>query len=330
MTHAHTIGIPRAERDQPSAANSPTVTHPPYRKTGRRFVRTMAPLTLFAALALTACSNNGSDPAEPTTAASSTATPPASSAPPENPTAVAIAKLTGDKTVELTTDTLPKPPTGFTKEEVTAFADRAMDLIERGISPDVTTMSEDAAFKYVFANQYSESSDATRQAFEGIGDYSYAWAVASLFDEPPTEPAKVLAARWQVTTSEGTTADGSTAPILQVALSVAVEHQVADDNAAATSATAPIVMQRTVIIKGFKPLGGEQWWPTIGYQATPLFGGKCAPINGAILTPAHKPTTIREDMARLRKYITKPNAIDVEASEGSDLGEYVQKYCEDK
>ena len=134
-------------------------------------------------------------------------------------------------------------------------------------------------------------------------------------------------ARWQLDTAPGTLNDGTEAPRLQVTLSTAIEHLIKNDTSGQSE---PVVVQRTVIIRGFKPLGGPDWWPGIGIQMTPLFGGKCAPANGSILTPSDNPKILKDDLKSLRSFINKPTEVNAEASsDASSIKEFLDLYCED-
>jgi hypothetical protein len=308
----------------------------------RRPARTavwLVPLTALTLTLLTGCSSNNqqSEPSPTGSApdATTSSTPTASTTPNTSDTAADINKLTGGKTVELTTDTLPAPPDGYTQAEVTAFAERAIELVQRGMTPDLSDKSPRDAFNYVFANQYPASTKATQAALQAAaGDYDWEWSWATRFDTKPSEPAKVLVARWQVETVPNEQPDGR--PMLQVSLATATEHLIPDtpnnDSGGSGDTTVndlvPVVARRTVIIQGTKPLGGPDWWPAIGIQSENLFGGKCVPVNGSIITPAHDPATIREDLATLRTFIKTPNKVNA-GDTNTSIADYVKNYCED-
>lgn len=300
----------------------------------------LLPALLAAAVVLCGCTDTDGPAADATTTPAVTSTTAASTVPPVNPDNLAdgIADITEGDTVGLTTATLPEPPRNFTRAEVVAFANRAIDIARRGTAPALNGLDPAEAFDYVFKNQYQASrQDARRSTEAAAGGYDWEWAWASLFDQPPAEPAVILAANWQVESVPSKRADGATAPRLQVSLSTAFEYLVpregqdtADTETAGQTTMEPIVVLRTIIVAGFEPLGGPDWWPGIGVQANPLFGGKCAPVNGSILTPARSAETLSSDLETLRNYIAEPDRVDTAAtSEGAGLADYVEKYCED-
>lgn len=247
-----------------------------------------------------------------------------------SPTAEAVDEMTGGRTVGVTTDTLPPPPEGFTAEELRAFADRAIDIAQRGASPKLQGKTPTEAFDYVFANQFPATTQAARAgSVAAAGSFDWEWSWASLFKAQPREAAKVLAARWQVDTVPGTLDDGTDAPQLQVTLSTVVEHLVPSQAGMGKGTAEPVVMQRAVTVQGYKPLGGSTFWPGIGVQTTPLLGGKCAPVNGSILTAAEDPGTVRKDLKALRDFLRTPERVNAESSTtGGDLADSVKRYCD--
>ncbi|WP_134765129.1 hypothetical protein [Nocardioides sp. 1609] len=191
------------------------------------------------------------------------------------------------------------------------------------------------AFNYTFSNQYRASTRAARIATTAaVGDFDWEWAWVSLLEPVPTKQPEILALRWQVQSTPGELADGEPAPQIGVSLSVAIKHEARDDAPDATSGTAdsasrPIVVERTVVVRGFKPQGGPQWWPAIGVQTSMYFGGKCAPVNGSILTPSADPKIVAADLRAFRNFVKSPEVIDPSArSNAEDVADYVDKYCD--
>lgn len=257
-----------------------------------------------------------------------------------NPTAERVAALAGEKNHTPTTQELPAAPRGFSDAEVKALADRAVDLVTRGVAPGLSKMSPSSAFDYVFANQYPATTASSRRATkDAAGRYDWEWGWASRFADEPSIPARFLESRWEIETEATPLGNGRSRTVLRVSLSVAVQHLIPDtanDRQATGSDSAeeplmrPIVIQRTVIVQGFKPLGGPKWWPGVGLQARPFFGGQCAPVNGSILTPATRPKTLERDFERLAEYLDDPVNVDENTvSDAGDLSELVDKYCEE-
>lgn len=252
-------------------------------------------------------------------------------------TAEKIVELVGEEDSTPTTANLPETPDGFRDAEAVALAERAIDLVTRGVAPRLTKMSPSSAFEYVFATQYPATTESARAGTASVaGKYDWEWAWASRFESEPPLPSRFLVSRWQV---ERVQVPGS-GKALRVTLSVAVEHLVPDhtgtrrgvDSNATTDPIVlhPIVMQRTVIIQGFRPLGGPRWWPGVGLQARPLFGGQCAPINGSVLTPATRTATLDRGFDILSDFVENPRSVEIGASsDASDLAELVNEYCED-
>lgn len=330
----------------------PTASPPPHGlRTGRlsvasathrrpRVAAVCVPL-LLSVVALAGCSNDAPDET-PQPADSSTSNSPARDAPPKlDATAMKIDELVGEVNLRPTTETLPAAPPGFNDAEVAAFADRAIDIVTRGVAAGLTRKSPSAAYNYVFANQYRASRESSRQATQdSAGRYDWEWAWASRFDTEPAVPARFLTSRWQVETETIQLNDGTPDELLRVILSVSIEHLVPHtstggdkDDADSTGddlVVHPIVMQRKVIVQGLNPLGGPKWWPGIGVQASPLFGGGCAPVNGSILTPATRPKTLNRDLERLADYIDHPKKVDTDSiSDDGDLAAFVAQTCED-
>lgn len=326
MRHLHLISTarPTGRRSRPRIQPPPSSrrTHTP-----RRTSRASALAAML--LIVTGCASEPDDEPTPPDPVASTrpGTPPPSDATPE--LLQSIEAIAPTQPVELNLDKLPKAPSGFTEAEVEASAERAIDLIRRGVSPDLEGKTPRAAFEYVFANQYSDTTEQAAQASRtATGKYDWEWAWASLFETQPITPARFLALRWQVEVIPSELASGAKADLLQVTLSTAIEHRVPNGTGTGSS-VAPIVVQRAVIINSFKPLGGPDWWPAVGMQANPLFGGKCAPVNGSLLTPARRQATLNSDLRRLREYMSEPTRINTRAvSDGGQIGDYVQRYCE--
>ena len=304
--------------------------------TKRSSPRHVTALALAIGLIASGCTSNDTDgPASP----DSTAPHAASGSATADPTTAAIAAMTKGAPVALTLSDLPNPPPGFSQQELQAFADRAIDITERGSSAEVATMTPTQAFDFVFDGQFEATKQAAADGSRAAaGTYDWEWAWASLSEMTPIQPARILDARWQVSTVPGKLADGTPSRQLQVVLSTAIEHFISrgptkegDDRAdQAEQQVRPIVVKRSIIVRGFKPLGGAEWWPAIGVQTTPFFGGKCAPVNGSVLTPSDDPSVLQEDLKKLEAYLDDRDDIDAGASSNStSMREYVDEYCED-
>jgi hypothetical protein len=245
-------------------------------------------------------------------------------------TADDVRAIAGRGAARITMTDLPAPPDGFNAAEVRALAERLKDIAQRGVSPRLNGLAPDAAFDFVFANQYPQTTDLARtKSREATGQYDWQWAWASLFELAPTTSAAFLKVRWQADAVPGTLDDGTAAPQLQLSLITAIEHDL-PPTGGAESDIAPVVMKRTLTAQSFRPLGGPGWWPAIGVQSEPLFGGKCAPKNGSLLTPTSDPEIIHEDLRKLRQLVKSDKAVDTAAvSTASSTSEYFAKYCRD-
>ena len=303
----------------------------------RRTTKALVPLTLLAlTAAFTGCSSDSTarsdsnSSANSSAAASPAATPSDAGERPVSELEATIDAATS-QTAHLNLSNLPAAPAGFTAADVRAFAKRAVELIERGSSPDLTGKSPTDAFNYVFANQYPDTKRQAANDSQAAADgYDWQWAWATQFATRPLGPPTILDAQWQVQTVPGELPDGTAMPRLQVVLSTATKHLVADDRDP-SGPPAPIVVKRAVIVDGYRPRGGPLWWPAVGVQTETWFGGKCAPSNGSVMTPAHRPSTLKADLRALQNYLSKPPVkVDTGAvSTANSIGDYLRRYCED-
>ncbi|MDO9455236.1 hypothetical protein [Nocardioides sp.] len=237
-------------------------------------------------------------------------------------------RLTDGKTRPPRVEDLPPPPSGFTAADVEALATRAIDIAERGVSPDLEGRSPSEAFDFVFAGQYPQTTDYARtNSRRATTGYDWEWAWASLYEDPAAAPAIFLTSRWEVARVPGKLDDGSQANQLQVTLVTATE-QIVDDKR--SGVRAPIVMVRSIILRSFKPRGGPAWWPGVGVQAEPLLGGKCAPKNDSLLTPSYNDRVLDEDFEKLADVLREVKDVEEYASSDADsIAAYLKKYCDD-
>lgn len=321
-TRRQTFGRPRRR----SKASSVSV-----RKAGASTV-----LAIGLVSGLSACSQDDAKPStSPTSTPVSVDTMKPSAPPKKSPTLVRLEQITGRKTASLDLAELPAPPAGFNRQEVEAFAKRAIEVIERGIAPQLTDMTPEQAFDFVFATQYPETTELSRSSSAtAAGRYDWEWAWASMFQSPPEKPATILAAHWQADTVSGTLSDGTSAPQLVLTLSATIQHLVPDPTEGSDgdvdARLEPIVVQRNVIVRGFRPLGGPDWWPGIGIQTDVLFGGKCALVNGSKLTVVRDQQILARDFKKLRRLINQPGRVETSvSSDADDLTAYVQRNCDE-
>jgi hypothetical protein len=334
--HREDAGQSRTPTGRRSDKHEATAPRPRDAPTATASLMRRAAAATVLVLLLAGCSDNGDPgPAGPAETADAPKTAPTPTSAASSSTITAVRAITGGEAVELTKADLPdSPPDGFNRAEVEALADRALDLARRGVSPALEGLSPADAFAYVFAGQYPRTTEAARDdSRAATGGYDWEWAWASLFDKQPRTPARVLSARWTVESEPAKLGDGTSAPLLRVVLSVIFEHDVpvetTEDAAGSPGPVEPVLVKRSIVVQGYRPLGGPAWWPAVGVQTEPLLGGKCAPVNGSLLTPTRNQKIIREDLQKLRTALNDP--ADIDASSESTAGSikaYVEKFCD--
>ncbi|GAC1381357.1 MAG: hypothetical protein NVSMB48_09170 [Marmoricola sp.] len=275
-------------------------------------------------LAVTGCSSGESAPSDKHPNEN---TPAAATSPIANARQQFEDALTGHSGT-LSTDGLPaQPPKGFTRADVTTFADQILAMVERGISPDVQDKTGDNAVNFVLEGLYPATVRDYKAGMEAAaGTVDWQFVLASRFEVAPTEPARVLAARWKVSTKSGVQDDGTRAPILIVAFEAFIRHDVPVDDA--TGQSAPIVVRRTLTMSGFRPRGGDLWWPGLRTSASSYDDDGCSLSNDGILRPAESPAAVKDARKRIVKALaddglTAPS----EASNPRELRKFVKRHC---
>ncbi|WP_182378664.1 hypothetical protein [Nocardioides sp. WS12] len=238
-----------------------------------------------------------------------------------------ISRATDQVSAVLTLDGLPTDaPRGFARADVIQFARQALDILRRGISPTVQSMAPNEAVNYVLEGQYPATIANYKANMNDIAaGLDWQFVIASRFDQPPVEPAHVLAVRWQTTTMMATQDDGAQAPTLRLSLEVVIRHDVTLEDAT----TAPIIIQRTITLTGFRPRGGKLWWPALTTSLNTYGDDRCALANGALLRPSSDPDALKQAENRIKKLLA-PETVQSDPDARSDsreLHEYVDENC---
>ena len=233
-----------------------------------------------------------------------------------------------DRSATLSTDGLPEAaPKGFTQADVETFADQIVTIVERSLSPDVQAKTAENAINHVLQNQYAGTvSDYKATMKKAAGNLDWQFVLVSLFDTPPTEPARILSTRWEVDTGRGTLYDGTPAPFLIVRLETFIGHDVPIIDQ--PGETAPVAVKRTISMSGFRPQGGESWWPGLRTSATSYGDDGCSLRRNAILKPADKPAVINDARKRITKDLAEDHiVVESKASTPRSLLKAIRKNC---
>lgn len=186
-------------------------------------------------------------------------------------------------TVDLEDIDNPEPLDGFTQDEVDAFADKALNLLSRSISPDLQDRDPDAAVRTILRDELPDTRTEFREkARSQLAEDNWHFLIATLPEPAPTEPPRVIDFTWKVDTINETRGDGETAPVLQVWAQAHVVHTFGQGDDRRLTVT-----RRHVAVAGFEPLGGPAWWPSIGAATSTWGADDCRLIVDNELSPGN-------------------------------------------
>ncbi|MFC7500904.1 hypothetical protein [Nocardioides sp. GCM10030258] len=186
-------------------------------------------------------------------------------------------------------------------------------------------MTPNEAVSYVLEGQYSDTVANYKANMNDIAaGLDWQFVIASRFDQPPVEPARVLAVRWKTTTNKAKQDDGTQAPTLRLSLEVVIRHDVTIEDT-----TAPIIIQRAITLTGFRPRGGKLWWPALTTSLNTYGDDRCALANGALLRPSADSDALKQAEDRIKKVLSHETVqSDPDArSDSRELREFVDENC---
>lgn len=292
-------------------ANRPTST-----------VRMALPMTVTVLLLLTGC--GGQDPAAPDRTGDGR---------PTSATTKALwaqmRRVVERPAVPLRAPSDLKPIGEFTRADVDALADRAIDILKRSADPKLSRLNPSQAVNRVYANQYGSTTFEFKQdAIDTNRGYDWQWLAASRYPKEAGLPTatKVLKVTGAVSTDTDRTATGERAPFL----TVTVQAHIAQTVTTKQYGRVPIIVRRTVRASGFRPQGGPEWWPSVMARTTPFGNTGCGLYRGAILDPLDDPDDLRRDLASLEDSLNTPGVVSdpIDTRPDSDeLRDFIETDC---
>ena len=194
----------------------------------------------------------------------------------------------------------------FSASDVAVFARLARQITQRSIDPRLTRMSSERAYEYVMGGAYLGSRNSARSNLINAAN-GVRWE-QNVFNQFPEDAGlgktHVLDVRWKWGQQAGTLGSGKTAPLLWVGVQVFTRTPVTVDGA-----THPIVVRRTVLVRGFNPTGGLDWWPAVTFNTWPYGNDGCTLRTSPRLVPTRRVQGLRDDLRWLRDWLA-PNKLD--------------------
>lgn len=202
----------------------------------------------------------------------------------------------------------PDAPKGFTSRNMDTFAKAEVALIKKSISPKVGRMSPDDAVDYVLGDLLPASKDdyVSKIPNNPQGRHTWEWYVASMFVDEPIAPPKVIRVDWDTSTKANKLDDGTTAPVLNLTLQVFVAHTFGPADQPRN-----VIVRRAVQLSGFKPNGGDGYWPGLGTSTTAYGNDGCLLADTSQLRPLRGAKFLKADAKDLEKALAVTGVTDL-------------------
>lgn len=202
----------------------------------------------------------------------------------------------------------PATPAGFTDTDMDTFAKAEVALIKKSIDPKVGRMSPDDAIDYVLADLPPQTvADYTSKVPKNpTGKHAWEWYLASMFTDQPTAPPKVIRVDWDTSTRADKLDNGTTAPVLNVTLQVFVVHTFGPADKPRN-----VIVRRAVQLSGFRPNGGDGYWPGLGTSTTAYGNDGCLLADTSQLRPLRGAKYLKADAKDLKKALAATGASDL-------------------
>jgi hypothetical protein len=218
------------------------------------------------------------------------------------------AKVADSTAVTLDWKDRPDAPAGFTDGDMDTFAKAEVALIKKSIDPKVGRMSPDDAVDYVLADlpPQTRADYTSKVPKNSAAKHAWEWYLASMFAEQPTAPAKVIRVDWDTTTRTDKLDNGNTAPVLNVTLQVFVAHTFGPADKPRN-----VIVRRAVQLSGFKPNGGDGYWPGLGTSTTAYGNDGCLLADTSQLRPLRGAKFLKADAKDLKKALAVTGVSDL-------------------
>ncbi|KQY55822.1 hypothetical protein ASD11_15065 [Aeromicrobium sp. Root495] len=201
-------------------------------------------------------------------------------------------------TVRLDVGAHTAPPQGFERADVLAFKRQILELMRRSLSSRTANLSLDAAYDYVTESLYAATLDNVDDGLPDVFGNDWKASLATTLGQRPVRPARLVTADWTTTSKPAELDDGTPSRTLTVRLDV---HAVVTTGTDARPNT--IILRRHILLRGFRPRGGPDWWPVLGFGTQNWGVNECESQAVDALVPETDASELRKQLVKARNSV---------------------------